>query len=69
MKLAHKKLVKVVYPKSICHHIDGEFKVFDRPIDEPNYRIIGSGRSAWEAWSNTYKAFSAALKRKANTNV
>jgi len=66
MKLKHKALVKVVYPKAVCHHLSASvYTVYDKPVG----RVLGGGPSSWRAWSNAYSRFSTAIKKKAQRNV
>jgi len=65
MKLRHKALVLVVYPKAVCVRTKEAmhpFTVYDKVYGG---RELGSAFSAWGAWADTYKKFSTAQKRKA----
>jgi hypothetical protein len=63
LKLRHKALVKVVYPKAYCTKgdLDDLFHVYDRP----DGRELSLALSAWGAWNKAYAKFSKAQKAKA----
>jgi hypothetical protein len=63
MKLKHKELVKVVYPKAVCVFESEGYTVYDK--QGGSARKLGFATSAWGAWSAAYNKFSKAQKRKA----